>query len=423
MPVQPTIEAGARFSERFPAAFAYPLQPAALTTVVALAFAQYLTLLPVFGLVFSLLCWGALYKYSFACLRHTADGYALPPEFAGDAGGGAAAVLIGVQVVTVLYLLMMPTFWGPGALVLGVVLVFFLPAISMSLAFGDGALSALNPLQWLATVNRFGAPYFLMAGIYLAIAAVQVMLQLTVVGILPRIVSILPYYLVANYATVLNFHLMGALMYAHADRLGHSPQADVLNRAMGKGADEELLDRADTLATSDLAAATGMLTERIQEGGAPTFLHTRYREFLGRAGRRAELLVHGQIWIAQLIAAGDLTKALGVVQDCQAVDPAFIPDDPRTTGPLADKASQLGMPRLARQLAMGYVRLWPKDYEAPWYALLAARMMLRLEETSTARGLLLRTRAEWPDHPMLPQVDELLADIDGLPALPRGDKA
>jgi len=81
------------------------------------------------------------------------------------------------------------------------------------------------------------------------------------------------------------------------------------------------------------------------------------------------------------------------------------------------------MPRLARQLAMGYVRLWPKDYEAPWYALLAARMMLRLEETSTARGLLLRTRAEWPDHPMLPQVDELLADIDGLPALPRGDKA
>jgi hypothetical protein len=415
MPPRAAIDRAATFGERLPAAFAYPLDMAALTSIVAIALAHYLSLAPVLGLVFEAICWAAIYQYAFACLRHTADGYADPPEFAGEGSGGAAFVLIAVQVVGILYVVMLPSFFGPLALAIGLAIGFFLPAIAMSLAFGDSALAALNPLNWLRTVANVGMPYVLLAVIYLGIAALQLALQTAVAGLLPRLLAMLVYYLLANYATVLNFHLMGAMIHAHADRFGYSPQAGTDQQAFGVGADDELLRTVQARAAGDRDGAIDLLTERLREGLAPADVHAEYRRLLALASRHDELLVHGQIWIAALIVAGDLRKALGVVQECQAIDPRFVPDDPRTAGPLAEKAHQLGMPRLAAQLAQGYVQRWPREYEAPYYGLMAARVMIAGHRQAEAMVLLSRLRDAWPDHPLATQLDALIAGLGGTP--------
>jgi hypothetical protein len=415
VPPRASIDRAATFGERLPAAFAYPLHMSALTSVVAIALAHYLALAPVLGLVFEVICWAAIYQYAFACLRHTADGYADPPEFAGDHTGGNAFVLIAVQVVGIIYVAMLPSFFGPVALVIGVAIGFFLPAIAMSLAFDDDALSALNPLNWLRTVARVGAPYFVLAAIYVGIAAMQLVVQTAVAGLLPRLVAMLAYYLIANYATVLNFHLMGAMIHAHADRFGYSPQSEIEQKAFGVNVDDDLLRHVQALALTNRDGAIDALTERLREGLAPAALHTEYRRLLTAASRDSELLVHGQIWIATLVVAGDLRKALGVAQDCQRIDPRFVPDDPGTAGPLAEKADQLGMPRLACQLAQSYAQRWPREYEAPYYGLMAARLLIAGHRHAEAMVLLSRLQDTWADHPLIPQVHALIGELGSTP--------
>ena len=115
---------------------------------------------------------------------------------------------------------------------------------------------------------------------------------------------------------------------------------------------------------------------------------------------RHDLLVHGQIWIAALIAQGEARRALGVLQDCCGIDPAFVPDDPRTCGELADLADRLGMTHLAIHLGRGYLARWPRDPQTPRYGLLVARQLgAHAERRAEAIVLLERLAAAWPDHP------------------------
>lgn len=174
----------------------------------------------------------------------------------------------------------------------------------------------------------------------------------------------LVYYLVANYLALYNFHLMGALIHHHHERLGYHPEAEALIEATHPDDDDALLAHVNEIARDDIPAATDILTERIREGLTPAPLHLRYRQLLRAQERMPELLVHGQIWIAALVAGGETRRALGVVQDCIGIDPAFVPDATNTCGPLADTAAHGGMPRLALQLALGYLRLWPGDMGA-----------------------------------------------------------
>jgi hypothetical protein len=125
-------------------------------------------------------------------------------------------------------------------------------------------------------------------------------------------------------------------------------------------------------------------------------------------GRLPELLVHGQIWIAALVVAKENRRALGVVQDCVDVDPAFVPDDTLTCGPLANTAAAGGMTRLALHLAHGYLRLWPGDMGAPHYGMLAVRMHDRQGEATEAALLARQLIAAYPDHPLRPDIEVLL---------------
>ncbi|HEX7731711.1 MAG TPA: hypothetical protein VF415_03615, partial [Rhodanobacter sp.] len=178
--------------------------------------------------------------------------------------------------------------------------------------------------------------------------------------------------------------------------------------------DSRLLDEARTLAGGDPVAALHRLAERLRQRQAPAPVHQLYRELLRRQGLRNDLLVHGQIWIAALIAQDEARRALGVLQECCGIDPAFVPDDPRTCGELADLAARLGMERLAIHLGRGYLAHWPRDGQAPHYGLLAARLLgARAERRTEAIVLLEKLASAWPGHPLRNDIAALQRQLAG----------
>jgi hypothetical protein len=412
MPRHALADPAMPFGERARLGWRYPMRGAAPMTIGAITLFESLAFLPVtgFGMLVIGLGWIAIYTYAFECLRHSADGYADPPEMAIDTEDKTSVALIIIQLTGNAVGVLAPIFLGVPGLLVSLVFAFVLPVITMSLTF-DGVGAALNPVTWVSAIGRFGKPYLLLFAVMLASSLLQAAAQYAMKAHGPTFFGRLGYYLVANYLTVYNFHLMGALIHHRHEALGYRPASEAIAEAAQPDDDMALLSHVNLIAGDDVPAATDILTERLREGLAPAPLHTRYRELLRAQGRLPELLVHGQIWIAALVAAKEPRRALGVAQDCLDVDPAFLPDDPLTCGPLADTAAHAGITRLALHLALGYLRAWPRDMGAPHYGVLALRMHERLGQAAEAAALGRRLLDAYPGHPLMHDVEALLATL------------
>ncbi|WP_426702682.1 hypothetical protein ACPPVV_06685 [Rhodanobacter sp. Col0626] len=406
MPRVEVVAADTPFGQRLQAGFGYPLRGAALPTCVVLALIHYVGLLPGYiGALASALVWAATWRYAADCMQHTANGYADPPDVGSDgnsaSGWGLTAIHLLVAALCVIAIVFFPHLLWPVLILSALVL----PAIDMSLAFDGNLALALNPLNWTKVMGAFGAAYLVPVAINLLLG-VLIMLASVTTAQLPRLLALPLFAFAYTYLIVLAFHLMGAMIHQRHERFGMVPEAPELARAAGQDGDERLVDEARQLAVDDPLAALRLLAGRLQERHAPQPLHQLYRELLHRQGLRPDLLVHGQIWIAALIAQGESRRALGVLQECCGIDPDFVPDDPQTCGGLADLAARTGMSRIAIHLCHGYLAHWPRDLQAPHYGLLAARQLAaHADQRAEAAALLDRLAGAWPDHPLRAEID------------------
>lgn len=406
-----SIDPDTPLADRLVGGLGYPLRGAALPTVVGLVLLHYLALLPLtLGLLASLLVWGATWRYAAECMLHTANGFADPPDVGLGDSDRAAWGLTVVHVVAAAFCVAMP-FYSPALFaptLLAVALV--LPAIDMALAFDGSLLVALNPAHWGEIIRRFGWSYLIPVGINLAVGVLALLATWITAG-LPRLLSLPLFGFAYTYLIVLGFHLMGAMIHRRHEHFGLTPEAEVLAEALGQNDDRRLLDRVHELAADDPMAATRLLVPRLQDREAPAELHQAYRDLLRRQQLTDALLVHGQIRIAALMAANEPRKALGMVQDCSAIDPGFLPDDPGNAGAIAEFAARHGMRRMALKLCRGWLAHWPRDARAPAVALLAARELEADGQAMEASVLLGRVAVAWTDHP---QHGELLDRIEQL---------
>jgi hypothetical protein len=375
MPRVEIVAADTPFGERLRAGFGYPVRGAALPTCVVMALLHYVGLLPSYiGALASALVWAATWRYAADCLLHTANGYADPPDVGNEghdaSGWGLTAIHLLVVAFCVLAIVFFPRLLWPVLIVSALAL----PAIDMSLAFDGNLALALNPFNWGRVIGRFGMAYLTPVAINLLLGVLIVLASITS-ALLPRLLALPLFAFAYTYLIVLAFHLMGAMIHQRHEHFGLEPEAPKLAQAAGQDADTILLAEVDALAAADPAAATALLVDRMQDRVAPAALHQAYRRLLQRQNLRDGLLVHGQIWIAALIAQGESRRALGLLQECCGIDERFVPDDPRTCGELADLAARLGMKRIALHLCNGFLAHWPRDPQATHYGLVAARQL------------------------------------------------
>lgn len=406
MPRVEVVAADMPFGQRLKAGFGYPLRGAALPTCVVLALIHYVGLLPGYiGALAGALVWAATWRYAADCMQHTANGYADPPDVGSDgnsaSGWGLTAVHLLVVALCVVAIVFFPRLLWPVLILSALVL----PAIDMSLAFDGNLALALNPLNWKRVMGAFGTAYLIPVTINLLLGLLIVLASVTTAW-LPRLLALPLFALAYTYLIVLAFHLMGAMIHQRHERFGMVPEAPELAKATGQDDDTRLIDEARQLAIDDPLIALRQLAARLQDRHAPPSVHQFYRELLHRQGFRDDLLIHGQIWIAALIAQGESRRALGVLQECCDVDAGFVPDDPQTCGGLADLAARMGMSRIAIHLCHGYLTHWPRDPQVPHYGLLAARQLANhADQHAEAAALLDRLAGAWPDHPLRREID------------------
>jgi hypothetical protein len=344
-------------------------------------------------------------------MLHTANGFADPPDLGADENPAAGRGLTAIHLFAVALCVASGMFYPPALWPLMILFAITLPAIDMSLAFDGSLEQAMSPVTWWEVMRRFGAAYLIPVALNLIIGGLIVTAS---VGsrFLPRLVALPLVAFAYTYLIILNLHLMGAMIHERHASFGLTPEADELVAENGQDEDTQLLHVVQATAATDRRGAIAMLVERLQHRGAPSSLHQAYRDLLRREGLRDALLVHGQIWIAALMANGESRRALGLVQECMELDAEFLPDDPTSAGHLAELAARSSMNRLALRLCRGFLAQWPRSPEAPRYGLLAARLLVATPDRQAEAAVLLgKLAAGWPDHPLRGEIDTLAQQL------------
>lgn len=387
----------------------YPLRGPALITCVVLAGVYLASGLPgLLGMLIRLAFWILLWRYGATCLLHAANGYADPPDVGVEENTRAGVILTLIHLILIATGTAAVVYDMPLMLVVAVPLALALPAIDMSLAFDGDFATSLNPVTWWRTIGSFGLRYLIPLGLNLLLFALVLLVAAFLNDHVPALIALPCYGFLAAYLVLLSFQLMGAMVHQRHEHLGLAPESAALVRHNGQDTDEQFVQRMEELAQTEPEAALDQFVGRLQNRMAPAPIHRAYRDLMRKRGMREGLLVHGQIWIAALVANGEDRRALGVVQECGELDASFVPDDPATALPLIDLAARIGMTQIALQLARGFLRHWPHAPETPRVGLLAARLLGEQPHRGTEGVVLLgKLMQAWPDHPLRGEMEAL----------------
>jgi tetratricopeptide (TPR) repeat protein len=393
----------------------YALRSHALATIALLAVCRLLTFLPAVGWLIGLALWVGIYKYGFEVLRASANGR-LDPPLGGmtvdeSLGWSALRLQAGFIVLNVLgYLLLGPV----GGAIVSLILAFGFPGMMMSLAMDENVLHALNPSTWLQVMARLGWPYFVAAALCLVINASMANVQAFLAPYMPIFIAVIVFYLLANYALITTFHLMGYLIYQYHDELGYVVEETVPVRRATDDPDQALLDQASGFVQAgNPDAATELLRGHLRERGGSDTVHTQYRKLLRLSDNKDELLKHGRDYISALLAQEKDKRAVEIARECAEIDPAFTPAQPEQVSQLAQKAASLGLTQVAIRLLSGFHKRYPKSKDIPQNYLLAAKLLHeRMGEDRQAQALLQQLKTAYPDHPLRPEIDAQLDLIE-----------
>ncbi len=421
MSAQPAAESApiVPFWNRLSEITRYPAHMSSMVTIVLIALGNLLLFLP-FGRFLYLLVTVAMYRYAFECLRATANGYMEPPELAHSTDSSLGWKQIWLMVIFFIVAVVGAILLGPKAgMALIVLLGICLPGATMTLAMDESLASALNPGKWLSIFARIGWPYLAVVGLCLVVSMSQSYAAALAAKVLPLFVALIVVGIIANYALVVTFHLMGYLIYQYHDAVGFVPAAPQLTRPLTKpDPDQDLLDEVAALVRDGKPEnATQLLRTQLRGRGGTPAVHTQYRKLLRLADDKEELLRHGHEYLNILLAQGKDRLALELLRECQTLEPAFGPTDAEQITQLAHLAAQNGQPQIALRLLSGFHKRFPKSRDIPKnYLLVATLMHERLNQDDKARALLLYLKANYSGDPLMPEIDARLAMIERIMA-------
>lgn len=407
--------------ERWPQALGYPLQAAALTTIVAIAVAHLIQFVPALGSILDLLVWASFFQYAFEVLRWSANGRAAAPEIALTVSAGVGRYAVALAILISALIMLTDYLFGRGAaFVVGALLMSAMPAMMMILALEEGLARALNPLFWLMIAARIGRPYLILAGLFIGALFVQSIVAQLLAPVVPAIVAVPLVYFVVGYLMIANFHLIGNVIHEHRDTLGYSGHLELHEEVPHTDKSRAILDSARARAADgDVRGAVALLREELAAHADLLPVHDEYRHWLRQDGDKSELAAHGKKYIPVLLAQNQDRRAIDVARECQMIDPAFALDQAEDVTRLAQAAADAGQTQIALSLLAGFHKRFRNHPDIGRNYLLAARLWAeRMNKEMQARALLNQIKVAFPNDPVIAQVDAYLAFLDKLAATP-----
>ncbi|MDG2524507.1 hypothetical protein P6166_03925 [Stenotrophomonas sp. HITSZ_GD] len=392
----------------------YPLQGAALWSLLALTLCTLLGVVPGIGWIFSLVTWLAVYRYAFEILRHTANGHPGAPEYALELGDGAVIRLFALSLLVIAGLIAVAFLTrSVGMLLLTIgVIALMQPGMVISLALDGSLRRALNPLVPLDLALRIGWPYLAAFCLLFVIQISTMLAGKWLRAYLPPEVSSVAFNFVAIWGLFSTFHLLGYLVYQYHEVLGFEPEA--LQDTRRADPDQRLLDEAEGhVRDGHPREAREALRGAIRGRAVSLGVHELYQRLLRKEGPSPELHDHAQQYISRLIAEKQERRALSLLREMLETDPDFTPAQVEQAIALVDRARMAGQHQLTVDALRAMVRKWPRHEAAAQWALDAALLLAeRYGRDEEARALLETALVTCEDEDVRRRLQNALAAIN-----------
>jgi hypothetical protein len=297
--------------------------------------------------------------------------------------------------------------------------LLILPAAVMVHALSEDLRHALNPLAWRELIERLGAGYFGVVALLGLLAALVTGLQLALLALLPGVLAAVCSRFVALYALLLAYHVLGALLHQHHEALAIDIGPPIVRPVLANLMEDQAMQQADTLAArGEPVAAIEVLRSLMHRHGASAPIHDRYRQWLRDLRDFDGLNQHGREYVPALLALGQAKRALALYLESRALDPGFQLDVPEDITRLFAHAVATGQSQLAVELMAGFESRFPRNADVPTNMLACARLMAeRLGRAEEARHLLEGLAERFPEHPLAPDIQRALAEVNVILAM------
>lgn len=294
-----------------------------------------------------------------------------------------------------------------------------MPATMIVLLLSGSGFAALNPARLWDTMAVVGWPYLLLFFfLYLlnggmGVGAVFVITKIGSTVALPLLTFVVVYF------SWVMFSLLGYVIYQHHRAFGvellPGGEADAgrpqltPEQQMEREADKEV---SRLVAAGDITAALGAAYEAQRTDPHSLPAQRRYHRVLLLSDKTPTLLDHGRRFIEQLVPQGQTSEALRVYQACRGKDEAFVPEGSASTFALARHAWQGGDAKEALRLVNGFDRRFKGDALVPQVYELAARALAQgLGRPKMALPILQQLERKFPDSEQTREVQWLLRDV------------
>ena len=413
------------FWNRMPRLFTYPVSAAPLILMAVLALATMLFSGPgLFSALMKGVMWLIVVKYSFESLKATAGGNLKPPPvnaqtISNDFGqvfkqsGIYIAILLAFGWISIHVGLVVGFAFLMGAL-------FFVPSMIILLVTTGSLIRALNPVMFVGLAFRIGWAYCLMYFFLFLLGSAPAYLFQFLIKFLPAELHLLLYGFAESFYTIVSYHLMGYVILQYHEKIGYSvdfedfkdPNAEDYKPKEVDPDEDVLREVVPLIQEGKLDEAIAVIQKMtLHRGIKGANLSERYYTLLKMKNKTAALLEHGVSHLDKLADKNQKSKALGVFSECRKIDAGFQP----TAGALFKLAGWLnetGKTQAAVSVYNLLVKSYPQHPLVPRaYFRIAQLFHDGLMKTDKAKKILSALQMKYPDHEIMPHVENFLARL------------
>lgn len=430
------------FWTRLPQFLAYPLKLEALVYLLAATLINFLpsfsadgytgVKVPFFkfvmiGAVCLPLSTGILLTYAFNCLNHSAKGHLTPPSAVLENYSAVNFFLVVKQLLIYLIFSVLVLFsqWlgTPAFIALLSLILIAIPASTIILAITGSMPAAMNPLAISNIIKSIGWRYGIFYALLLFMLTIQLSLQSQSLILIPDFFLFPVLTLIQGYFSFAMFAMMGYVLYQYHEKLGlkgvNEFESDN-NRVIPELSPDAFMNEITILLREDLSdVAIKRLKAKIYDTGALVY-HERLNQIFQDPAYTEQLLQHGSNYIDAIFRSKEpankqLQMAANAYQACLRVNPDFFYPDAKIVFKLANYAQHKGRHHLTRDLLTNFQERFPGNRLIPEACfLLATTLVEHLGGDKEVKQVLQFLLNTYPEHPLIPQVQEYLQLLNQL---------
>lgn len=415
------------FWERIPRFFSYPLQTDALAYIGALALLGALaTLLEFFAFLLVLPAIYAILRYAYRCLEHTARGKLTPPKVF-ELHDESSPWLPLKQMLIFLAMGFCVAWVSHKETVLGIVTYLFVilsvPASVMLLAVNQSLLQAANPIAWVQVMLKIGNPYLVLYFFLLLLSGGGQYIQSLLIQFAPAILVSILFTFASGYFTVAMFSMMGYVIYQYHEQLGVAKvrefsQERELELESGISDDPFINEIAILIIEAMPQEACRRLQEKLQVSSDPVY-RDKYHRLLVLIKAKQKLVVHGEVYLKQLLTDESSTKNIGlavqVYADCLGADLDYYYPVGKSVYAMAVYAHRIGKANLAFLMLKHFSERFAQNPKIPDACFLAAKILAEQEQQDAkARKMLMSLLEQYPGHALTGEIQTYLRVLERL---------